>query len=292
MNYWKILGISPTKDLGEIKKAYAAKSKEVHPEEHPEEFKQLHDAYLSAVKYAKRSSEENVRPFSFAVSETEPQSRFFNIQEVQKDINDEDKKNGIGFSEDNQDNSRNSADYIDFRKAIFIADERHKNEVLEKTEIIMKEINQQYNHRVMLGSKDSWLTLFRLERVQELKTEKIFIDELCVFLKTHKNYANITDAIYEAFSLRLLMGEQDKGIYTELCDIIFHQRVEHEMRDENKKNLAAYLLIGAVIIYCFAMIYFYNVSFTVFIIMLIILIAVFIGLLGKNIAVKIENKKK
>lgn len=45
MNAWKILGIEPTKDKKEIKKAYARLLKQYHPEENPEEFKQIQAAY-------------------------------------------------------------------------------------------------------------------------------------------------------------------------------------------------------------------------------------------------------
>ena len=51
---WDILGISPTSDKRAIKKAYAAKCAACHPEEHPEEFDQLHKAYTAAVKAAAR----------------------------------------------------------------------------------------------------------------------------------------------------------------------------------------------------------------------------------------------
>ena len=52
MNIWEILGIEPTKDKKAIKRAYAAQTKVVHPEEKPEEFKQLHEAYQAALRYA------------------------------------------------------------------------------------------------------------------------------------------------------------------------------------------------------------------------------------------------
>ena len=45
MNCWKVLGIEPTKDKKEIKKAYARLLKQYHPEENPEEFKQIQAAY-------------------------------------------------------------------------------------------------------------------------------------------------------------------------------------------------------------------------------------------------------
>ena len=45
MNAWKVLGIEPTSDKKEIKKAYARLLKQYHPEENPEEFKQIQAAY-------------------------------------------------------------------------------------------------------------------------------------------------------------------------------------------------------------------------------------------------------
>lgn len=45
MNAWEILGIDPTSDKKEIKKAYAKLLKQYHPEENPEKFKQIQAAY-------------------------------------------------------------------------------------------------------------------------------------------------------------------------------------------------------------------------------------------------------
>lgn len=53
MNIWEILHIEATTDKRAIKKAYALCSKTIHPEEKPEEFKQLYEAYQMALQYAK-----------------------------------------------------------------------------------------------------------------------------------------------------------------------------------------------------------------------------------------------
>ena len=55
-NIWKTLGIGPTKDIKTIKEAFSKRSKEVHPEEHPNEFKDLKTAYKLALNYAKSSN--------------------------------------------------------------------------------------------------------------------------------------------------------------------------------------------------------------------------------------------
>lgn len=53
MDIWEVLGIAPTADKKQIKKAYAARAKTVHPEEKPEEFRMLYGAYQTALKLAK-----------------------------------------------------------------------------------------------------------------------------------------------------------------------------------------------------------------------------------------------
>ncbi|WP_295562501.1 J domain-containing protein [uncultured Holdemanella sp.] len=45
MNAWEVLEIEPTSDKKEIKKAYARLLKQYHPEENPEEFKQIQAAF-------------------------------------------------------------------------------------------------------------------------------------------------------------------------------------------------------------------------------------------------------
>ena len=55
MNFWEILGISPTTDLAAIRHAYAEKTRACHPEEDPEGFDKLHTAFQEATQYARRS---------------------------------------------------------------------------------------------------------------------------------------------------------------------------------------------------------------------------------------------
>lgn len=52
MDFWDFLGINPTNDKGLIKKAYAKKLKIYHPEDDPEGFQKLREAYDNALKYA------------------------------------------------------------------------------------------------------------------------------------------------------------------------------------------------------------------------------------------------
>lgn len=58
MNIWEILGIEYTTDVAAIKRAYAERAKECHPEEHPEEFQRLQNAYKTALRSAKARGRE------------------------------------------------------------------------------------------------------------------------------------------------------------------------------------------------------------------------------------------
>lgn len=53
MNMWNFLGIQPTTDTAEIKKAYRSKLTHTNPEDKPEEFMALRQAYEDALQYAR-----------------------------------------------------------------------------------------------------------------------------------------------------------------------------------------------------------------------------------------------
>ena len=58
VTYWTILGIEPTEDKTAIKKAYRARLADTNPEDKPEEFMELREAYEAALEYARRPKEE------------------------------------------------------------------------------------------------------------------------------------------------------------------------------------------------------------------------------------------
>lgn len=57
MNCWTILQIEPTRDLKKIKHAYAVLTKQYHPEDDPEKFEEIQEAYQKAIVYAKDNSQ-------------------------------------------------------------------------------------------------------------------------------------------------------------------------------------------------------------------------------------------
>ena len=57
VNDWSVLGLEePTQDVSAIRQAYARKARECHPEEDPEGFLRLREAYQAALSYAERGA--------------------------------------------------------------------------------------------------------------------------------------------------------------------------------------------------------------------------------------------
>jgi hypothetical protein len=65
---WQALGIPPTREIGDIRRAYAARLKECHPEENPDGFQRLRTAYEAALRAARGATDaaDPLRPTAVA----------------------------------------------------------------------------------------------------------------------------------------------------------------------------------------------------------------------------------
>jgi hypothetical protein len=54
---WQALGIAPTREIGEIRRAYAGRLKECHPEENPEGFQRIRTAYEAALRISRGAAD-------------------------------------------------------------------------------------------------------------------------------------------------------------------------------------------------------------------------------------------
>lgn len=54
---WSILGLEPTRDASAVRRAYARQARQCHPEEDPEGFMRLREAYQAALDYAQEASD-------------------------------------------------------------------------------------------------------------------------------------------------------------------------------------------------------------------------------------------
>jgi len=72
MNFWDILEINPTDNASIVKKAYAKKLKLYHPEDDPEGYQKLREAYDSALKYVRNN--KNKPPINSSKEERDEDS--------------------------------------------------------------------------------------------------------------------------------------------------------------------------------------------------------------------------
>ena len=78
-DFFNTLGIEATKEEKKIKKAYRARLHAVNPEDDPDGFKRLREAYEEALKYARQKEEEpeNLSPAEKFISRCEQLYKYF-----------------------------------------------------------------------------------------------------------------------------------------------------------------------------------------------------------------------
>lgn len=270
MSIWDELGIARTNDIRQIKKAYAAKSKLVHPEEHPEEFRQLHEAYESALMYAKANknqvqqnvSAENVqdeeqRPFTesqFDFKHTDHHSQIEKANEV-----DSDKTDDIDFSSIQQSSDKPTEEEeqgnvnFDFDKAIYQSEIKRNNQIMEMTETVIRNADKLYHSKVF-DTEMQWLDVFNNDFVDSIINEPIFLNELCSFLRTHKVNENMANALFKVFHLGDIVSYKDKGQLEEIYNLVIQAKAEASNRLEMKIKLCTYFTFVSLILFVVAII--------------------------------------
>lgn len=93
-DFFNTLGIEATKEEKKIKKAYRARLHAVNPEDDPDGFKRLREAYEEALKYARQKEEE---PENLS-----PAEEFISVRTALQKFLSENWRAGVGksFSED------------------------------------------------------------------------------------------------------------------------------------------------------------------------------------------------
>jgi hypothetical protein len=128
MNIWMILKISPTRDIKEIKRAYARELKITKPDEDPIAFQALYQAYQQALGYANQDESER--------------------DEFVQDIDNQEQINNSETTEENIDPSTEESQ-IELEK-------EHQLRITEYERIIAEVKNLLERHEVDPTSLQSW----------------------------------------------------------------------------------------------------------------------------------------
>jgi len=141
MNIWETLGIEPTTDVKLIRRRYAELVRLYHPEDQPEIYQEIVEAYQKALTYARSRNtrpENSLRKASDSQEATEleeeanekPNSslNFENLTEKTKTENEESERSGLDFS-DYQQSTDKFSDSFNFET--FKAEENEQKSTLD-----------------------------------------------------------------------------------------------------------------------------------------------------------------
>ena len=141
MNIWETLGIEPTTDVKLIRRRYAELVRLYHPEDQPEIYQEIVEAYQKALTYARYKNtrpENSLRKASDSQEATEleeeanekPNSslNFENLTEKTKTENEESERSGLDFS-DYQQSTDKTSDSFNFET--FKAEENEQKSTLD-----------------------------------------------------------------------------------------------------------------------------------------------------------------
>lgn len=213
ISIWNILCIEPTDDTKEIKRAYARQLRLNHPEENPQGYQQLREAYSAALDYAKRLSSD------ILVREA-PAVRSPHIDKVSEDVT-----TYIAY-EDYSDEQKNVepinleqtySEQTYNEQAEVVRPERKFNaepvRVLSPTmefDEFMEKVRGVYNNPVTRGDIRYWHEVMNLDTVWRLEYRVPLGYRMKDFLMV--NYL-LPKEIWELFDSYFYLGEMDEILY-------------------------------------------------------------------------------
>lgn len=205
MNVWKILGIHPTYDKALIRNTYAQKAKQCHPEEHPEEFQQLNEAYRRALSMASQKKENQ---YGF------PSSDFFSVTTAENDSN---------FSKDFSTDAhepRLENKSFDFSYIITGTDEDPRRTDAECRRVVLQELLKLFKQNEK--RLDIWRSVFKSERFFNVMNEPQFIGDLTNYILNDYLRSVRFAVCKEIRKIYFLSGERDPNMppYRQLSKVL------------------------------------------------------------------------
>lgn len=175
-NIWTVLGIDPTEDLSEIKKAYARQSRSYNPEDDPQGFMKLREAYQAALAYVQDQTETSV--FAPAESSAMPQTPHF--QEISQELQDKTAISTVPQSSTPQQESEQSFESSDVQEVTFTFAEDFSTADSYRNTAVFQTFSKLYQKQNMKNWK-LWMEYFVSSDFLEVRSQEGF----CALLKEH-----------------------------------------------------------------------------------------------------------
>ncbi|MEW9095435.1 MAG: hypothetical protein AB2417_10180 [Clostridiaceae bacterium] len=167
MKWWEILGISYDSDLKAIKKAYAKLLKIYNPEEDPEGYQRLREAYDKAIKDVKNNNKQQNLHIDL-------------VENISNDL-DTDESNTDDW---NIDETIVKKQYQNIDNNY---EEQHTNNINGKIEEFLDKLNEIYSDNSLKKNTEAWEELLNMDVVWNVYTAPIIEDCMFEFLVSHKD---------------------------------------------------------------------------------------------------------
>ena len=193
------LGIEPTRDKHQIRKAYAAMASQCHPETNPEEWKILHDAYKNALEYAEGQvvkSSGTSGGFGWGYGKKSPEDDW-KEDETKEEKNGDGKKNQV------------SGEYDDLFRNLASEAENERNQLKQELLQMIKKIK--WSHFFI--KKKHWGRLFSSEAYLKCCDDEEIVDAI-LNLVTRKKYGfESMEIIYRSlWELQVYLHGEKSGL--------------------------------------------------------------------------------
>ncbi len=209
---WDVLGIHPTNNTDEIKKAYSKLAKQFNPEEYPDEFSRIHDAFKEAMKFARCRNNAVVLP-------DRPQNDSDQKLSIKENIRSENKStekpeyifcfNDI-FNENKED--KNIFSFVDDICSSAKVSENKKN---VKAEDVLDEMRKIIKDADLYNSIYVWKSLFSNKEVKKILQDPQYFKSVDSVIERVRFNKQVADELKESF------GNGAKIVYNYEYDVYY-----------------------------------------------------------------------
>lgn len=200
---YRILGLEPGSSPEEVKEAYAALSKQFHPEEEPEKFQEIHEAYVTLTRRKRRGNVQNAYQENLERQEPVEHQANFNFEEIKSEpepVKEEPKKEYDFNKVEIEHNSRKAPEYS-FEEAMQKAKQEEQAKsyelVLEAAAELKILVSPKYKNQLK-----AYKSFFEDKKYESIIRRADFLEKLCDVLEETKLQKNIYNYIIEFYRLR------------------------------------------------------------------------------------------
>ena len=205
---YKVLGLEPGASPEEVKEAYATLSKKYHPEEHPEEFQKIHDAYATLAR-GRRAQTTKTTYSEWDEQEERSKQPEFRFEEVVVE-NQQPQESGNPLVEEMQeyDFERIKAESVKVEEPVYAFEEAEARAEWEEQqrlhELVLEAVAEL---KVLVSPKykndvKAYKTFFEDNKYQPIIRRADFLHKLCDALEDSKLKKSVYDYIIEFYRMR------------------------------------------------------------------------------------------